>query len=155
MDTMKQIAILYFIEKGVLTNDKEGNLYWHGHKLAPIVLPNGYLQYGLSIGFQDRLMVYGQIANYLCKYREPYNPALVIDHINKDKKDNKPENLRAITQAENLKGDWRNGSRQFVRKRLTPDEKETAKKLFNSGHSLVSIAKTLKTTRQTIAKLVK
>lgn len=160
MQLFKQHVILNLIhskryELDPLTGNIISNIGKEKRVLKPIEHYSGYLQYVLDIGFNERINVYGQGFSYLATYKEVFNPKYVIDHKNEIKSDNRPDNLRCITESENLRGHVRHGSKKGVeKKRLPIDQKEAIKQDFKLGLSQVKIAKKYNTTRQTVAKIV-
>jgi predicted DNA-binding protein (UPF0251 family) len=160
MQLFKQHVILNLIaskryELDPLTGAIVSNIGKERRVLKPIEHYSGYLQYVLDIGFNERLTVYGQGFAYLATYKEVFNPKYVIDHINCIKSDNRPQNLRCITERENLQGSHSRGLKKGTeRKRLPIDQKEAIKQDFLAGISQVKIAEKYKTTRQTVAKIV-
>src|SRR5687768_587112 len=111
MDIKKQHIVLNLIKSGRYSlNHETGEVISHIGKepkvLQPIQHYTGYLQYNLDIGYNERISVYGQGFSYLAKWQTTYNPAFVIDHIDKDRANNRPNNLRCITEEENNKDNF-------------------------------------------------
>lgn len=162
MNIFKQHVILNLIRSNRYVLDHEtGNIISNigiaPRVIKPIVHYSGYLQYVLDIGFNERITVYGQVFSFLAKHLSTYDPVLVIDHGDKNKANNKPDNLRCITEKENLAGPWRNGNKNGARNkkpRLSMAVKEAIKADFIAGISQVKLAEKYNTTRQTIARIV-
>lgn len=160
MDINKQHIVLNLIRSGRYRVDFEtGDVYSNVGLSERIMKPlrhySGYLQYCLDIGFNHRIMVYGQGISFLAMYLETYDPKFVIDHKNGNKSDNRPENLRCITHAENLKdnGGHTKGKR-IKRVRIPVDQRHAIREGAKLGISHVKLAEQYHTTRQTIARIV-
>jgi hypothetical protein len=76
--------------------------------MKPSTLPTGYQQYTLSIN-KNSVVVYRHIAVYLADKHLPYPEGYAIDHIDRDKSNNSPENLRAVPH-------WINASNSIGRR---------------------------------------
>lgn len=61
---------------------------------------NIYGYYGLDLGSKNKRTVHSLVAREFIGERPE---GMVIDHINRNKYDNRPENLRYCTQSENIK----------------------------------------------------
>lgn len=161
MDINKQHIVLNLIrskryELNHETGDIISNCGLEPRVLKPIKHYTGYLQYRLDIGFNGYIMVYGQGFSYLAKHLTPFNPMYVIDHIDKNKGNNRPDNLRCITEQENTAGNFngRHGlAPGFRRKRLPVDQKTEIIELHKQGISFVKLAERYEVTRQTIAAI--
>ena len=119
---------------------------------------NGYKQYVLDIGFNQRIVVYGHLISYLNHWKQPFDPQYVIDHIDRNKANNHWSNLRIVTQKQNIVNTTRTDrttTAGLQRVRHTLDTKLAMYKDFLDDMSYVAIAKKYKTTRQTVAKIVK
>jgi len=158
MDINKQHIVLNLIRSGRYTSNEDGRIVSHCGKeprvLAGIKHYSGYLQYNLDIGFNETISVYAQVFVYLSTYMETYNPKFVIDHIDKDKANNRHANLRCITEKDNLQGEWREGKRPFkIRVRIPIDQRVKIREEHAAGVSAVKLAEKYKTSRQTIASI--
>lgn len=161
MDINKQHIVLNLIRsKRYELNHETGEIISNcGIKprvLQPIKHYTGYLQYRLDIGFNSYIMVYGQGFSYLAKHLTPFNPLYVIDHIDKNKSNNRPDNLRCITEQENTTGNFNSKHglpAGFRRKRLPIDQKTEIIELHKQGISFVKLAEKYDVTRQTIASI--
>lgn len=161
MNIKKQHIVLNLIRSGrYALNPQTGEIISLIGKaprvLKPIQLYTGYLQYVLDIGYNETIAVYGQGFSYLATYLETYDPAYVIDHKDQDKTNNRPENLRCITEQENNKDNFKgiHGRKAgFVRKRLPIDVKQAIIAANKEGVSFVKLAEKYGCTRQTIANI--
>lgn len=157
MDIKKQHIVLNLIRSGRYTSDQAGNVISHIGKNPRIIKPiehySGYLMYNLDIGFGEIVSVYGQGFSYLSKWLTTYNPAFVIDHIDRNKANNHPDNLRCITEKENNTATGNKQGSKIRRVRLPEDVKEAIKADHLAGISFVKLAVKYGTTRQTISKL--
>lgn len=161
MDIKKQHIVLNLIRSGRYTLDAStGDVISHIGKeprvLKPIKHYSGYLQYILDIGFNDRINVYGQGFAYLARWMTTYDPKYVIDHKDRDKSNNRPDNLQCITEQQNTAGNFhgQHGVKPgTTRLRLPDSAKEEIREGHKLGMSFVRLAKAYKTTRQTVAKI--
>lgn len=160
MDINKQHIVLNLLRSGRYRVDQEtGDVYSNiglaERLLSPIVHYSGYLQYSLDIGYTHKIMVYGQGISFLSRYLTTYNPKFVIDHINKVKSDNRPVNLRCITEAENLAGNQGYAKDMKIKRtRIPVDQRELIREQSKLGVSNVKLAKQFNVTRQTVAKIL-
>lgn len=161
MNVKKQHIVLNLIKSGRYelnpeTGEVISNIGKEKKVLKPIKHYSGYLQYHLDIGYQDSITVYGQGFSYLATWLETYNPAYVIDHIDHNKANNVPSNLRCITEKENLQDSGRpfgpNGP--DARHRLPADIKAAIREEHKIGVSMVKLAVKYNTSRQTVSKIV-
>lgn len=78
----------------------------NGRYLKPFVSTNGYLMYGCG-KTNKRTYIHKSVAHCFIGERPI---GLQIDHINRNKKDNRIENLRYVTPSDNMKnsGSYRN-----------------------------------------------
>lgn len=144
----------YFLDWN--TGDIISNAKYKGiKKMTGKITVDGYKQYNFTYRTGKIIQIYGQGFAYLSKTMVTYDPTYVIDHIDKDRTNNKPDNLRCITHRENLKNNW-----MFPKKRkkskntiLTGREKMKVFTLNKNGVSLRELARQYDTTRQTIAKI--
>ena len=161
MNIKKQHIVLNLIRSGRYSlNPQTGDVVSHVGKevriLKPIRLYTGYLQYVLDIGYNEQITVYGQGFSYLATYLNTYDPAFVIDHKDQDKANNKPDNLRCITEQENNKDNFKGShgrKKGFRRVRLPIDVKQAIIELHKQGVSAVKLAAKYGCTRQTIANI--
>ena len=158
MNIKKQHIVLNLIASGRYSlNDQTGEIISHIGKeprvLQPIAHYNGYKQYNLDVGYNERIMIYGQGFSYLYKWRTTFDPAFVIDHIDGDKSNNKPDNLRCITQKDNNNASGNRLGSKIKRVRLPIDVKTAIIQAHKDGVSFVKLAAKYGTTRQTIARL--
>jgi hypothetical protein len=79
-------------EDGQVRNDKTNRI------LKPFRSGEGYLAVNLGAG--NRYYIHHLVANLFC---EKSDPTLIIDHINRNKQDNRSCNLRWVTYKENSK----------------------------------------------------
>lgn len=101
----KVLAIIdtkrYKVEGNNVLSFKKGE--WRN--LSPTLLPSGYKQYVLFNGKRGeqgiRVVVYQHIFTYMF-FNGAYADGLVIDHIDGDNTNNRIENLRAVTQRQNI-----------------------------------------------------
>lgn len=83
---------------------KDGKLFWNKSDLrrvkkgqeASIKRPDGYLR----VGFKGELLYVHRVVFYLHHGRWPKD-GFEIDHINRDRSDNRIENLREVTRQQN------------------------------------------------------
>lgn len=162
MDLVKQHVVLSLIRLGRYELDPEtGNIFTNTGTekriLAPIRYYTGYIQYTLNIGFNQKIMVYGHVFSYLATWLTTYNPAFVIDHIDHDKSNNRPGNLRCITQSENVRHAQSSGRRNPAKKqiRLPPDQKELIRNEAIQGISQLKLSEKYGVSRHTIASIIK
>lgn len=103
-----------------LVEYRDGALYWRDpgrkHAKGPIGTPAGHA---------GRLQVHiGGVARYAHRVIWLYHygkwPTEQIDHINGDKHDNRIENMRVLTNAENARNADRNGVSFDIRKAANP-----------------------------------
>lgn len=161
MDIRKQHIVLNLIKSGLYTLESSTgdviSLIGRVKVLQPNRLESGYLQYNLAMGFGKYIPVYGQAFSYLFKYLRVYDPSHVIDHIDKNKSNNRPDNLRCITERENNSDNFlKNYGRLREKKprvRLSPDIRSEVREAAKEGVSFVKLAKRYGTTRQTISKV--
>lgn len=154
----KQHIVLNLIKSGRYTSNQEtgeiiSNIGNEPRIIRPIALYNGYLQYRLDLGFNEHIMVYGHQFSYLARWMTTYDPKFVIDHIDNNKTNNHPDNLRCITQRENTEGNVKNRGKGS-KTRLPADQREQIRQLHSQGVSAVKIAAQFNITRQTVAKIV-
>lgn len=161
MNIEKQHIILSLLASGRYEVDLETGLIYSNigkekRLLKPIKHYSGYLQYVLDIGFSQRINAYGQGIVYLARFKTVYNPAFVIDHIDKDKANNRANNLRCITEAENNAGNGKGYEhpKGYKRIRLPQDLKQEIRDKAANGVSFVRLAKEYRITRQTVARIV-
>lgn len=157
MNIIKQHIVLSLIRSGrykldPATGSVISSIGKQLRKLVPTKLYTGYLEYKLDIGFNETITVYGQGFSYLATYLTTYNPKFVIDHIDKNKANNKPSNLRCITQSENNHSNFKNRG-GGKRTRLPIDQKMMLKSDWESGFSFVKLAEKYNITRQTASRL--
>lgn len=159
MEIHKQHIVLNLIRsKRYVLDPLTGGIISNIGKEPRILKPNihysGYLQYCLDIGFNTSIQVYGQGFTYLATWLHTYDPAFVIDHIDRDKANNKPDNLRCITEKENTRHDYYRGSKPGGRKvRIPIDQRHEIRKLALIGVSYCKLAKQFNTTRQTVSAI--
>lgn len=161
MDIRKQHIVLNLIKSGHYVSDEAtGGIISLLNKpklLQPNRLDSGYYQYNLQLGYGKSIPVYGHAFTYLARHLKTYDPAYVIDHIDKNKSNNRADNLRCITEAEN------NGANFLAnygrlrdykpRIRLSVDIRNEIREASKEGVSFVKLAKKYGTTRQTISKV--
>ena len=102
---------------------------------------------------------------YLYNYLQAHKDVVLtdedeIDHINHDRSDDRLENLRAVSHADNNQNDplWvhnRNASLRKSLASLTDEQVKQIKRLISEGHSLTSIAKQFNRNKQTIWQIKK
>lgn len=160
MDIIKQHVVLNLVRSGRYELNHEtgeilSNIGKDKRSLSPIEHYTGYLQYALDIGFNARIMVYGQVFSYLAKWLTTYDPKMVIDHKDKVKQNNRPDNLQCVSEQVN-NGDNGGSTRgkTIKRVRLPIDQKEAIRLDFESGISMTKLAIKYGTTRQTVSKIV-
>jgi HNH endonuclease len=162
MKVSKQLIVLgLFKIKRYSVNVMTGDIISHcglqDRILAKHILPSGYVQYGLDMGFKEIIPVYEHQLVYLYHYNTTYNPKYVIDHIDRNKQNNSIDNLRCITQVENMdipdkgKG-FAKGTRKRVRIPLS--ERHLILKGWQEGKSHVQLGLEFKTTRQTVSRII-
>jgi len=124
------------------------------HKeLKPNILPNGYIQYGLDLGYNQRINIYAHHLVYLWCYGA-YDPNLFIDHKNKQTDDNTIKNLRAITPTQNIEHVTHTGNKH-VKPRQTEQNKQDMIKLFMQGVSFSDIAKQYNCSRYNVSVIIR
>lgn len=131
----------------------------NGNNIAPRRAENiggkGYLR--LSFQDPDNRKLRQVMAHRLVweHFNGPSDLSLQINHKNLKKQDNRPENLEQITQSENLKHGWANGSvkpwtyarregrvnKRYGKPVLTDTQRNEIVALKNSGITLKQIAK--------------
>lgn len=89
--------------------------------LRPEIDKYGYEKVVLcNNGIQAKRLVHRLVAEHFKELPEGYE-ALTIDHLNGDKRDNRPENLEWVTSSENLRRAHRDGRYTSVhRRQMTP-----------------------------------
>lgn len=158
MELAKQHIVLSLIRSGRYElNHETGEIISNiGHEprvLKPIKHYTGYLQYGLDIGFKQKIMVYGQGFSYLAKWLSTYDPKFVIDHKDGNKSNNLPSNLRCITEKENNNAPGNKRGSKIRRVRLPRGTKLQIIEEAAAGVSFVKLAERYGTTRQTVSKI--
>lgn len=157
MEVIKQHAVLNLIKSGRYSLDPDtGNVLSNIGKeqrvMSGIKHYTGYVQYCLDIGYTHRIMVYGHVFAYLATWLETYDPKLVIDHIDNVKDNNKPDNLRTLTQKQNTEGNIKNRGKGS-KYRLSADSKARIRGENKEGVSFVKLAEKWGISRQTIARI--
>ena len=95
----KEEKFKILIQRGYVYNPESGLVYNRFGKLISIKnVNNGYLMFGTSINNKHFTVSIHQFAWY-CVYKECVK---MIDHINRNKTDNKITNLRSVTRNQNM-----------------------------------------------------
>lgn len=142
--------------KKITIKPETGEIFING-KLQTGNNLNGYLQYTISLGFsQGVFAVYGHCLVYLWLYGT-YSPELVVDHIDRDRSNNRKENLRCITQRENVqhtpfRKPWTKQNERGPQ-RLPEDMRRDVFADSHNGMSFVKIAKKYNITRQSASRI--
>lgn len=98
--------------------DRPGGEKLHTPRRAEYEASNGYFRIKVSIA-GVRL----DVAAHRIVFRIAYNgiaPGYVVDHLDRDKKNNHPSNLQAVTVSENNHAAYSRGSRVGFARRPTP-----------------------------------
>ena len=85
------------ISRGFLYNEETGFIYGVNNNKIKKVSKNGYLQLSVSLNHK-KYYLYGHQFAYYFKYKKCVN---LIDHVNRDKLDNRISNLRESTKQKN------------------------------------------------------
>lgn len=94
---------------------------------------DGYLRFNTTVaGKHQTILVHRLVASTFLGERPD---GLVVDHINRDKADNRVVNLRYANSAENV--------RNAARHRMTLEKKELAVKMKNIGLPIAAISRAL------------
>lgn len=94
---------------------------------------DGYLRFNTTIdGKHQTILVHRLVASTFLGERPD---GLVVDHIDRDKSNNRVDNLRYVNGAENV--------RNAARHKMTPEKKELAIKMKNIGMSIAAISRAL------------
>jgi len=82
---------------------KDGSVYnENGHKMKCWINPAGYYYFKMYLG--NRKVKSEAVHRFVYEYfNEPIPDRMTIDHINEDKLDNRLENLRVLSNAENCR----------------------------------------------------
>ena len=158
---LKQVIVLELLNSKRYSYDVEKDIVISHIGKQPRVIGftdiNGYKQYGLDTRFKTSVRVYGHLISYLNHWKQPFDPQYVIDHIDRNKANNHWSNLRIVTQKENLENSDRQSTKGSKIERVRHDvsTKQAMYKDFLDDMSYVAIAKKYKTTRQTVARIVK
>lgn len=131
------------------------------HVLKPNVLRSGYKQlsiFNFRRGKEGiRVTVYYHIFVYMF-HNGPYEPGMVIDHIDGDNCNNHISNLRAVTHLTNTLNSYKNNDSEWRGGCFTPirgKEIKSIRKLHSEGHSQASIARHLGLKRLSVRYIIK
>lgn len=95
-----------FVKKGYTYNPETGEVYTTRGKVTKVAGKLGYLRMMTSLGCSVKGKSYDLIQSYNHRFAWFYHygelPKFEIDHINKDKKDNRIENLRDVSHKFNM-----------------------------------------------------
>lgn len=94
-----------FIQKGYTYNAETGEVFTTRKKVTKVAGKLGYLRMMTSLSTSSKYKTYDLIQTYNHRFAWFYHygelPKFEIDHINKDKKDNRIENLRDVSHKFN------------------------------------------------------
>lgn len=150
----KQLIVLGLIQSGRYTVDADNGrvislIGKEPRIMKPNVLPSGYEQLTLDMGFGGRFNAYTHQVVYLYKYGV-YNPDYTIDHIDREKGNNKITNLRCVSYTDNIANSDNSRNTGKGKPRKTEQEKDIMVKLYKEGFSIAEIAKQHQCARQNV-----
>ena len=93
---------------------KDGRKRFYKGKLIKGRISKGYKYTNVSINNVGRNLLFSQLVAMAFLGHEPNGHTLVIDHIDGDKSDNRLENLRIVTQRENVSTCFRSNKESFT-----------------------------------------
>lgn len=124
-------------------------------KMSPCKLPTGYSQLILwDRKNNNREVVYTHIISYLSEYGE-YEEGLEIDHIDRNKQNIHPSNLRAITSKKNKTSERWIKKERTTFKCIRAKEISSIKKLMLQGLNQSQISKSLELNRLSVRLTMK
>ena len=159
MKREKQEQVLAIIETGRYTYQDGLICSTRGgvtKPLSPTVLSTGYKQHIIFNGKRGkdgiRAVVYAHQLVYMM-HNGMYDETYEIDHINRDRSDNRIENLRAVSKGVNRSN--RQARTVGEIKVIRHDEIQLIKELYKSGMSLAAIARELDLNRLSVRYTIK
>ncbi len=161
MKLQNQFIVLGLIKSGRYSADAANgeifsNIGRERRKLSQNILPNGYHQVGLDLGYGVQIQVYVHHFIYLHVYGA-FNPKYVIDHKNDDTHKNQVNSLQCITPKNNLdKGSVEHRkANKHKRPRLPEDAKQTMVLMFKNGDSFAKIGDKYGCTRYNASVIIR
>lgn len=157
MKLERQLYIISLFDCG-LYKMIEGELFRHRKdleyiKMKGIQFETGYCQYQLQSNGK-RITAYRHQISYLYYYGQ-YPENYVIDHLNRDKSNCLPENLRAVTQKVNVQNSEKPNRSNVKLNTLRSEEIKTIRKLNNEGMSQNAISKKMNLHRLSVRYVIK
>ena len=161
MKLENQYIVLGLIKSGRYEADAANGVIYSNigrqrSQLKDNILPNGYHQVGLDLGYGTQLHIYVHHFIYLYVYGA-FDPKYVIDHKDTNTHHNYVNNLQCITNTANLnKGSTEHRHKsKFIRPRLPEDKKRQMVGLFERGKSFAQIGKIYKCSRYNVSVIIR
>lgn len=121
-----------------------------GWVLSPETTHDGYLRVVLydAEGGRTRRTLHSVVADAFGIEGGPQ-----VDHINGNKGDNRPANLRRVSQSDNIRADFERGARRAPRSAFCTQLRRVAAARVRTGEPLIRVARALGVSRAWLRKV--